>query len=103
MRFYIQEMNSAELRSQMGPGASDVAQFVPELRQLLPELETSPILEPSPITLTRLVTRVLRSWTVSPGTRFDAAEPNAMKRPLHRRMKSTPSAPTWKLWPQDGC
>jgi len=73
MRFYIQEMNSAELRSQMGPGASDVAQFVPELRQLLPELETSPILEPSPITLTRLVTRVLRSWTVSPGTRFDAA------------------------------
>ena len=46
MRSYIQEKDSAELRSQMGTGASDIAQVVPELRQLLPELEPSPILEP---------------------------------------------------------
>ena len=46
MRSYIQELDSAELRSQMGPGASDIAQIVPELRQLLPDLEPSPNLEP---------------------------------------------------------
>jgi predicted ATPase len=46
MRSYIQEMDSAQLRSQMGPGASDIAQVVPEVRQLLPDLEPSPILEP---------------------------------------------------------
>jgi len=46
MRSYIQEKDSAELHSQMGPGASDIAQIVPEVRQLLPELEPSPTLEP---------------------------------------------------------
>ena len=46
MRSYIQEKDSAELRSQMGPGASDIAQVVPELRQQLPDLEPSPVLEP---------------------------------------------------------
>ena len=39
-------MDSAELHSQMGPGVSDIAQIVPEVRQLLPELETAPVLEP---------------------------------------------------------
>ncbi len=39
-------MDLAELRSQMGPGASDIAQIVPEVRQLLPDLEPPPILEP---------------------------------------------------------
>ncbi|MCH7621130.1 MAG: AAA family ATPase [Chloroflexi bacterium] len=46
MRSYIQEKDSAELRSQMGPGASDIAQIVPEVRQQLPDMEPSPILEP---------------------------------------------------------
>jgi len=46
MRSYIQEKDSGELRSQMGPGASDIAQIVPELRQKLPDLEPAPILEP---------------------------------------------------------
>ncbi len=46
MRSYILETDSTELRSQMGPGASDIAQIVPEVRQLLPDLEPSPILEP---------------------------------------------------------
>ena len=46
MRSYIQEKDSGELRSQMGPGAWDIAQIVPELRQKLPDLEPAPILEP---------------------------------------------------------
>ncbi len=46
LRSYIQEKGSAELRSQMRPGASDIAQVVPEVRQALPDLEPSPTLEP---------------------------------------------------------
>ncbi len=46
IRSYIQENDSEELSSQMGPGASDIAQVVPEVRQALPDLEPSPTLEP---------------------------------------------------------
>ncbi len=46
LRSYIQENDAEELSSLTGPGASDIAQIVPEVCQLLPDLEPSPILEP---------------------------------------------------------
>ncbi len=46
LRSYIQDKDSEELSSLMGPGASDIAQVVPEVWQLLPDLEPPPTLEP---------------------------------------------------------
>ncbi|PKB73402.1 MAG: hypothetical protein BZY75_02130 [SAR202 cluster bacterium Io17-Chloro-G7] len=46
IRAYIQGKAPDRLISDFGPGASDVAALVPELRQALPDLEPSPPLEP---------------------------------------------------------
>ena len=46
IRSYVQLVESEILRSEMGPGAADIAEIVPELRAKLPDLERPPVLEP---------------------------------------------------------
>jgi predicted ATPase len=46
IRSYIQQSDSAQLQSEMGPGASDIAEVIYELREKLPGLEPPPALEP---------------------------------------------------------
>ena len=45
LRAYVRESDTAELRSQLGAGAVDLAQIVPELRQHFPDLPEPPSLE----------------------------------------------------------
>jgi DNA-binding SARP family transcriptional activator len=45
MRSYVRETEPATLRDQLGAGASDLAQLVPELRDLFPDLGEPPALE----------------------------------------------------------
>ena len=46
LRSYIQQRDPEKLLSEMGPGAADIAEIVPELGEQLPNLETPPALEP---------------------------------------------------------
>jgi len=46
IRSYIQQQAPEQLYSQMGPGAADIAEIVPEIRYKLPDLEPPPALEP---------------------------------------------------------
>ena len=46
IRTYIRDQSPDELRSQMGAGAADIAEVVPEVRELLLGLEPPPALEP---------------------------------------------------------
>jgi DNA-binding SARP family transcriptional activator/tetratricopeptide (TPR) repeat protein len=46
LRPYLRETESAALREQLGAGARDVAQILPELRELFPDLPAPPSLEP---------------------------------------------------------
>jgi predicted ATPase len=46
IRFYVQGHDADQVRSQMGPGAADIAEIVPSLRETLPGLESPPPLEP---------------------------------------------------------
>jgi len=46
LRSYIQQRDPEKLLSEMGPGAADIAEIVPELRHKLTDLETPPALEP---------------------------------------------------------
>jgi tetratricopeptide (TPR) repeat protein len=46
LRSYIQQQDPDQLRSQMGPGAADIAEVIPEVREKLPGLEPPPALEP---------------------------------------------------------
>ena len=46
IRFHIQEKDTEELRSEMGSGAFDIAQIMPEIREQLTGLALSPTLEP---------------------------------------------------------
>jgi hypothetical protein len=46
MRSYIEGCDAAELQSEMGPGAADVAQMVPEVHAKLPGLTAPPAIEP---------------------------------------------------------
>ena len=46
IRSYVQQADPGRLRSEMGPGAADIAEIVTEIRQKLPDLETPPELEP---------------------------------------------------------
>jgi hypothetical protein len=41
IRAYVQAHDADQLRSQMGPGAADIAEIVPSLREVLPGLEPS--------------------------------------------------------------
>jgi predicted ATPase len=46
IRSYVQRTDSAQLRSEMGPGAADIAEAVGEIHRKLPHLEPPPALEP---------------------------------------------------------
>ena len=46
IRSYIEQQGQSQLQSEMGPGAADIAEIVPELREKLAGLEPSPALEP---------------------------------------------------------
>ncbi len=46
LRTYIQQKDSKQLASEMGPGAADIAELVSEVRAKLPDLEPPPALEP---------------------------------------------------------
>jgi DNA-binding NarL/FixJ family response regulator len=46
VRGYIQTVDPTALRSEMGAGAADIAQLVPSIRERLPDLPTSPPVEP---------------------------------------------------------
>ena len=46
MRAYVQQASAEQLTTEMGAGAADIAEIVPEIRGKLPDLEPSPALEP---------------------------------------------------------
>ena len=46
IRAYIQTAGAEQLTAEMGPGAADIAEIVPEIRVKLPDLEAPPALEP---------------------------------------------------------
>ena len=46
IRAYVQEISAEQLRSQMGPGAADIADVVPEVLAKLPDLEMPAALDP---------------------------------------------------------
>ena len=46
IRTYVQQQEPELLLSQMGPGAADIVEIVPELRDKLPDLKPPPSLEP---------------------------------------------------------
>ena len=46
IRSYVREKDPEKLRSEMGPGAADVAEIVSEVAEALPDLEPPPALEP---------------------------------------------------------
>ena len=45
LRAYVRAHDADVLREQLGPGASDVAQLLPELRELVPDIQDPPSLE----------------------------------------------------------
>jgi DNA-binding CsgD family transcriptional regulator/tetratricopeptide (TPR) repeat protein len=46
IRSYFQQRDPEQLRAEMGPGAADIAEVIPELREKLPDLKPPPALEP---------------------------------------------------------
>ena len=46
LRSYIQEQTPEQLQSEMGPGAADIAEVLPEIRHKFTDLEPRPTLEP---------------------------------------------------------
>ena len=47
IRSYVRERNSDELRSELGPGAADIADLVPDIRELLPDTASPAMLPES--------------------------------------------------------
>ncbi|MCI0786968.1 MAG: AAA family ATPase, partial [Chloroflexi bacterium] len=48
MRAYVQQAGAEQLTAEMGPGAADIAEIVPEIRGKLPNLAAPPLLDPEP-------------------------------------------------------
>ena len=46
LRAYIRETDNQQVRRELGPGATDVAQLLPELHDLFPDLPPAPSLDP---------------------------------------------------------
>ena len=47
LRSYVFNTAASRLEGEMGPGASDIAEMIPEIRRKLPDLEAPPVLEPA--------------------------------------------------------
>lgn len=45
IRSYVLETGPEQLRSEMGPGAAEIAELIPEIREKLPDLDQPPVLE----------------------------------------------------------
>ena len=48
IRTYVQQAGAEQLAAEMGPGAADIAEIIPDVRGKLPDLETPRALEPGP-------------------------------------------------------
>ncbi len=46
LRAYVQQRDAGQLRSEMGPGAADIAEIVSDVKERLPDLKPPPQLEP---------------------------------------------------------
>jgi len=46
LRAYVQQRDPQQLRSEMGPGAADIAEIISEVREKLPDLKPPPAVEP---------------------------------------------------------
>jgi predicted ATPase len=46
IRSWVERADAATLRADLGPGAADVAQLVPEVRERLPDIGTAPRIDP---------------------------------------------------------
>jgi DNA-binding CsgD family transcriptional regulator/tetratricopeptide (TPR) repeat protein len=46
VRTYVENTSAEHLQSQMGPGAADIAEVIPMVREKLPDLEQSSVLDP---------------------------------------------------------
>ena len=46
LRSYVQQQPPEQLQAEMGPGAADIAEIAPEIRDKLTDLEPPPSLEP---------------------------------------------------------
>jgi predicted ATPase len=46
LKTYLERTSPQELRADLGPGAADIGEMLPELREKLPDLESPPALEP---------------------------------------------------------
>ena len=64
IRAYVREQDAETIRAAMGPGASDIAAIIPDLREKLPDLELPPDLEPEQARF-----RLFDSITTFSGTR----------------------------------
>ena len=71
LRSYIQQQAPEQLQAEMGSGAADIAEIVPELREKLPNLETPPALEPEQarFRLFDSITTFFKNAASSPGRR----------------------------------
>ena len=45
LKTYLERTSPSELRAELGPGASNIGELLPELREKLPDLESPPTLE----------------------------------------------------------
>ena len=61
LRSYIQQQKPEQLQAHMGSGAADIAEIVPELGVMLPNLETPPALEPEQARF-RLFSSIATFW-----------------------------------------
>ncbi|MFQ6026140.1 MAG: AAA family ATPase [Dehalococcoidia bacterium] len=49
LRSYLQQQAPEQLQAEMGPGAAEIAEIVPEVREKLPNLESPPALDPEQV------------------------------------------------------
>jgi hypothetical protein len=62
LRSYIQQQDPQRLRSEMGSGAADIAEVIPDLRNKLPDLELPPALDSPEAARFRLFDSITTSY-----------------------------------------